>query len=359
MLTLFVVNGCSKDDCPNCPGTEIAEKDYHLLYSFGGGFYNSSVYTYSTMTGELLDSAYYGHYPYRDVRFSHDGRYAYYTVQRAYTAATWVTDYASGDTLALLDGVGGNWLSVSHDDRYLLLSDGGVLKLISLPGLEVVYEESRENSWSIGAMHPLREIAVIGNEAIDSLLFLDFSSDKITARSVALEYKEGGAISVGAVAYSADGTELIIYAGDYPCCSGSVIQVRDAETMEVLFESVPAYIGPFVHPDGVRVFFVEPVRDVFGLGNPSSVWELDLNKLAMRKLFDGRDFGAARDTFELDPSDMTFTPDGKYAFLMNGGDGSQDGPILKLDLDTYDFVEVINPPAGLSSTIRICPVQNN
>lgn len=84
------------------------------------------------------------------------------------------------------------------------------------------------------------------------------------------------------------------------------------------------------------------------------VWVLSLKTFLMTRILDGYDFRASNSK-ALDPNDMDFTPDGKYAFIINGGQGTQTGAILKLDCDTYKIVDAFYPPDGLSRIIRVNP----
>ena len=72
-------------------------------------------------------------------------------------------------------------------------------------------------------------------------------------------------------------------------------------------------------------------------------------------ILDGSDFAGYWPFYGLNPSDMDFTPDGKYGFILSGGEGLNYGPILKLDMDTYEIVDAFYPPDGVSRLIRINP----
>lgn len=109
-LLLGMITGCTKEKCVVCPPNPTpVEKEYHFLYSYvDTGYW---VYTYSTKDGHTIDSVRYGDYPFDDVRFTKDGRYACYSEHGGgifnEPRATWVTDYATGDTLSIVYGSGG------------------------------------------------------------------------------------------------------------------------------------------------------------------------------------------------------------------------------------------------------------
>ena len=75
----------------------------------------------------------------------------------------------------------------------------------------------------------------------------------------------------------------------------------------------------------------------------------------MTRILRGEDFGPIGTGEPLDPGDMDFTPDGKYAFISNGGQGNKSGPIFKMDCDTYKIVAVFPTPAGISGWVRVNP----
>jgi hypothetical protein len=77
----------------------------------------------------------------------------------------------------------------------------------------------------------------------------------------------------------------------------------------------------------------------------------------MTRVLRGEDFRAYLNYYALTPTDMDFTPDGKYAFIISGQSGQEwgSGVILKLDCDTYKIVDAIYPPPGGSDLIRINP----
>jgi hypothetical protein len=348
----FVALTCD-EDCPVCPKEpEPTEKEYHFLYSFIGSFYTSAVLTYSTKTGEVVDSTYYGRHPFWDARFTSDGRYACYTSSDYGWATTWMTEYATGDTVSVLQGIAGYFLSISHDDKYLLMNNYFVGPpagfLFRVPTLAIV-QEFQTIDWLGIDTHPSKNIGVAGLFYQDSLLFIDFTTDTVSTRKVRIDLLNGEGLYVSGVKYSRDGSKLILW-GAIP--GNTIIQVRDAETLETLHESwVDVRLGPYVHPDGERVFFCKPWIDMGAY--PSAVWELNMRTHLFRKILDGSDFHGRG----LDPSDMDITPDGKYAFFISGGEGLDHGPILKFDLDTYQFVDAFFPPAGFSRVIRMYPLE--
>jgi hypothetical protein len=350
-LLLGMTTGCTKEKCVVCPPDQpAAEKEYYFLYGYGA---DGEVYTYSTKTGQIVDSVKYP-VSFFDARFSKDGKYAYYTAQRPGVSdppVTWIEEFARRDTLSLLDGIGGYWLSVSSDERYLLISGTTKLTLLEIPSLAIVYQREYEKGWDHGTIHQFKDIAYVGSNTLDSLLIIDFRASNIRDSTVPLFWGDGTTpTSALSAAVSKDGKTIILNAG-------RGWQLRNAETLELLreFPHVASF-GPYLHPDGERVFFLQ--YEELDVGQQGEVWELNLRTLLMTRILREEDFAAYSPYFAFSPCDMDFTPDGKYAFIINGGAGHSFGvgTTLKLDCDTYKIVDVIYPPPfSISQLIRINP----
>jgi hypothetical protein len=352
-IVILVCSAGCDDNCIVCPGPpETVEPDYHFLYSFVGSFSTASVLTYSTKTGEVVDSVYYGGFPFWDVRFSKDGQFAYYTVGDAGNYATWITNFATGDTVNIVDDIAGAWIDLSHDEKYLLLSGATTLRILTLPDLSSIYEREYQNSWGECSFHPNENKAYAVNLIEDSLLILDVEGDVVTESKVPLKNSAGNPASAIRSMVSLNGKYLILTARNYPSPTDTYIQLRDTETYELLHEYRPDHRGGYLHPDGKRVFFIDCVEFE---PTPGALWELNLETLLMTKVLDGSDVSSGYPLQGLDPFDMDITPDGKYAFLNGGGCGLGFGPVIKVDLDTYTIVDAIYPSLGAPRVLRINP----
>ena len=104
--------------------------------------------TYSTRTGQLLDSVPYGDYYYFDFRFRGDGKKAVYTGwpwDDFHTGAVWVTDYLTGDTISLRKGYRGQRLYLNDAESLVLSVDGPFCcKYQGCAGKVAVIPDSRE-----------------------------------------------------------------------------------------------------------------------------------------------------------------------------------------------------------------------
>ncbi len=341
--------GCD-EDCPTCPKPP-EEQEYQFLYSFAGTFTTAWVFTYSTKTGEVMDSSYYGTLPFNDARFTSDGKYAVYTVFEPGEGATWVTDFSSGDTLAIAYGVSGDHLSLFADQRHVLVSETTKLTILSIPDLQIVFQRSHANGYRRADTHPSLPLAYVPSEWEDSLLTVEYSGTTVVEYKFALKSLSGSpARSVQALA-TLDGNKVILWAG--PLSGGeSFIQVRDARTLSLVDEYRPGHGFGCLHPDGVRVFFFAPW--IFD-SEPSSVWELNLETRLMRRIIDGYDYSGAYPFRGFDPVDMDITPDGRYAFFIGGEQRLSYGLIIKYDLQDYRIVRTFHPRPGVGWLIRVHP----
>jgi hypothetical protein len=359
-LLLGMITGCTKEKCVVCPPDQgPAEKEYHFLYCYvDTGHW---VYKYSTRDGHAVDSVRYGHYQFNDVRFSKDGRYAYYSMIGGgifnVPRATWVTDYATGDTLSIVYGRGGDWISVSPDEEYIVVSGSTGLTIFHVPDLTTIYQGGDCNR---GAVNPFKNVAYVPNWPQDTLLILDFQQPSgVTVSKTPLRNVQGQSVSAVGASVTLDGRFVILDAGLLPAGSGiKYIQVRDSETLELLYEyRTRASVGP-LHPDGQRLFCYEWF-DIYERTGLSALWVLNLRTFLMTRVLTSDDVRTAYPYYcALDLKQVEISPDGRFALLLNSDGFIADGPILKLDLDTYKIVDAFYPrwPAG-ARLLRIYPLE--
>jgi hypothetical protein len=348
-LLLGMITGCTKEKCVVCPPDQPpAEKEYHLIYSYGNPGY--WVYTFSTKSLKAVDSVSYSGNPFEGLQFTRDGKYACYSKP----GVTWVTDYATGDTIAVDNGHGGEHMSFSKDDRMVLVSAGSRTTVFGFPQLDILYSLPPGLSANGGCFDPTEDVAYLTCRHEDSLLIVRFDSTGIHDHKIGLAGIDGTPRNGSSAAVTPDGSILLLNVIDG--YGANYLQLRDTDSLRLMAEYYPSYSGPFIHPDGRRVLFFYNSRP-FDYPAPWAVYVLDLKTRIMKKVVDGSDYQAFWKWPYLELSQIDFTPDGRYAFLRSGAGMSGSPPIAKLDLDTYEIVDAIYPHHGVSRAMRIYPLE--
>ncbi|MFH2056612.1 MAG: hypothetical protein ABIJ61_11685, partial [bacterium] len=287
-LLAFLLVGCDDCDCPTCPTDEPEpERGYEMLYSYVG-MEDYWVYTYSTKTGEVLDSVRYGNYPFSDVIVSPDGQYGYYTVRSVDLEggyATWVTDYADGDTLAFTGGLGGYSLALSKDGRFLATANARDLTIFEVPSLSVVFS-GPDFQPGIADFHYERNVLYVPLREEDSLLVVDLRVDPPAASKCQLRGLGGGELHGLAVVYASAENMLVLRAAYF---NRYTLQLLDADSLTAVAEMPAQLSEPYVHPDGRRVFFYTKWNEIGTV--PATVWMLDVSTRVLRKLLSADGIG--------------------------------------------------------------------
>jgi hypothetical protein len=185
LLVLAAGFGCS--DKPSKPDNK-PEPYYKLIYSYVMPEF--SILTFNSKTGQVLDSVWYPTVPYWDVVFSRNASRAYYSGSKA----TWIEDVATGDTVAI-DRERAGKLVLSPDENHIVIIGARAMTLCSLPNLEILYQKS---ATSIQAtFHPSKSLLYFSHAIpntiyhSDTLFVLDYASDPVSVRAVALKDSTG------------------------------------------------------------------------------------------------------------------------------------------------------------------------
>ncbi len=350
LLIGLMIGGCSEKECSVCPDPEppVEEKDYHFLYSYGGR--DGWVYTYSTKTMTVLDSVAYGQdvLPFWDLKYTSDGRYAVYTRTGGLdNQETWVTDYVTGDTISSVQGIGGMRLSISHDNSLVAVALAGELTIYTLPQLGHVFTVDNDKV-GICRFHPRKNVIYGGFSHLDSLFRLDLEGSSPSLLMIPFKGLDGDSLVCTNASVTLDG-EYLITNGVYPHFYFGYCQLRDPSTLEIRRQYVGVFGDPVHHPDGSRVFMWVAA----GLG------VLDLQTLLYERVFDPYNVVGPFPWHEaIEPTDGELTPDGRHLVFCNDTqDGFGDGPIIKLDLETYKIVGTAYPRRGRGIAVGMYPLE--
>ena len=351
IIVCFGLSSCGDDDCPSCPPLESPEPDYHLLYSYGGQWPNRYVLTYSTKTGKVVDSAFYGGSMFKSMDFSHDGRYACYSNNHHDVGGyseTWVTDTQTGDTVSYKRDLGSMGVLISPDDQYALLFGGHYLAVVRLPSLEIIFEDSAD-SWG-GHFDVSSKILYISMEgSLDSMSVLEFDSNPPVWSSFPIKFYDGTpALSLGPLCIT--DTTLVLHCSDGQNKFLQIYRLRDHKLIWQTRVTSQSYRGVALQPVTNRLFLAYNG----GFNHPTGgIDVLDLNTRIFRNYIIPGELNLGYDAFV--PSHLEITPDGKKLYVLNGGNGFWLGPILEIDIATKEVARRIDNPDGNSWLMRLNP----
>jgi len=361
VIGVTVLVSCGDDDCPTCPEPEPEhEPDYHLVYSYCGSTIDTKyILTYSSKTGEVIDTATYdtsptGGEPFGNLAFTHDGEYAVYTSSynlNIGTSETWVTRTATGDTVSYLSGLGAWAAIISEDDKQVLLTSGNVLAVLTLPDLGIVFSDSIIN-WG-GALHPSeKRIFVALERATDSLFIIDYDELPTTISSIPVLDEDGYTLHITGVRWI---TEDYLFLNSFIPDIVYFLQVYDLDSLTLidqeLMENRVKYRGAALHPDGKRLFlsynagfdapWISGV-DIYYINTGDLLPYITPDEIASN--YEG-----------IAPTDIQILPGGESFFILDGGTGYWFGPILQIDISSKEVIRVIRPEDGGTRLIRLNP----
>lgn len=353
---LWFLLGCEDNCvCPTPPREEPEPvPDYDLLFSYKSYDLDNYVMVYSTKSGETTDSLHYAGDPFNNMIFSHDGRYACYTSSynlRIGNSETLVTTWPGQDTVAHLLGTGALGAYLTPDDRYLLLTAGNIVAILTFPDLGIVFHDSL-TSWA-GALHPSERLAYVTIEPYwDSIFVFDYGVSPVEIKSYQLSDRAGEVRSTRGPLLCTD--EYLVFATARRT-QPSYLGVFDAKSLEVVVDrqflpNFRVFSGP-LHPDRQRVFLAYNG----GMERPhiGGIDVYDVETDVLRPFLAQGEIDMTPEPFV--PSDIQFTPDGETMYVMNRADGLWLGPILEIDINSkevkrrWDFIN------GFSRLIRLNP----
>jgi hypothetical protein len=355
MIVALIVCSC----CDQCPISETGdwEPDYHFTYSYVGSETGSTfVLTYSSKTGEVIDSMPCGSTPFSDMAFSSAGEYVCYTSILNLdigTAETWVERTSTGDTIAYLSGIGTRGCLISPDDQHVLLFGGHTLAILTLPNLSTYYMDTLHSHGAL--FHPYEEkVFMCLNRAMDSLFVMDYSSIPVIFSSIPVEDENGRLLlTKGPLMVTEDYLFLNPYE-KFPSV-GYYFHVYEVETLEPvskLHTNLPTvYRGRDLHPDGKRLFLSYN-------GGSELPWisGVHVYNLVTGSLLPYISQSEIADSYhQIAPTDLVFFPEGESFLLLDGGTGFWLGPLLEINTSTKEVIRRWAHSDGVSWFVRLNP----
>jgi DNA-binding beta-propeller fold protein YncE len=343
LAAVVVLVSCTDDQCPSCPKPEV-EPDYHVQYCCESRPPELVAYTYSLKYGNVVDSAFYGddYGAFWDAAFSDDGSYTYYTKTvfglEEPDSWTWVTDTRTGDTLAICAGKGGREIEVSPDGQYLLVSESRMLTLFRLPNLQVIHFEDwtpETDGFGQAAFHPVESEFYFtkGKRGQDTLFVSTYDSSGVTSIGAHPTFNTtGDAVHPSLKTVSPDGRFLIIDAGIF--LGPKYFQVLDTDSFSIVHETqIPSWrlhTDHAWHLDGKRVFM--PFRGGFDAPDIGGIDVYDITTNTLQYYITSDEI--SMDNEQLQPLEISFTPDGNELVILNAMGSIPIGSILVLDFET-------------------------
>ena len=329
--------------------------DYHLVYSYVGPSYPAYVITYSTKSGQVIDSTFYPNHPFEDLQFTHDGEYACYTSGwnlQLGGPETWVTNASTGDTVSYLMGTGDIEAVVSQDNQFLCLSIGNFLAILRIPSLEIVYRDSVPVRGV--ALHPTKQLAYFIKEPNqDTLFVLDYSlvSPRVT-KSLPIRDSQGRNLWCYSDRLLCTDRYLILNPTLLDVTS--YLQLYDLDSLTLIRETNTRLYSLYRHPEGKRLFlgYVSYYPDHSPRTGGIDVYNLETNTLYPYYSEDEVYLGEG---WPLTPTNIQFTPDGENMYVLSAAGTMRVGPILEIRTATKEIARRFDHTDGNSRLIRLNP----
>jgi len=329
--------------------------DYHLVYSYVGPSYPAYVITYSTKSGQVIDSVFYPNHPFEDLQFTHDGKYACYTSGWNLLLGgpeTWVTNASTGDTVSYLMGTGAIEAVVSQDNQLLCLSIGNFLAILRIPSLEIVYRDSVPVRGV--ALHPTKQLAYFIKEPNqDTLFVLDYSlTPPRVTKSMPIRDSQGRNLWCYSDRMLCTDSYLILNPTLLDVTS--YLQLYDLDSLTLIRETNTRLYSLYLHPDGRRLFlgYVSYYSDHSPRSGVIDVYNLETNTLYPYYSEDEVYLGEGR---PLTPTNIQFTPGGETMYVLSAAGILALGPILEIRTATKEVTGRIDNTDGFSRLIRLNP----
>ncbi len=350
LLIALLVVSCS-DKGTNNHG--IAEGDYHLIY--GPVFLTDlklHTYTYSTRTGERIDTSTGTDLYYSDLLYTRSGNMAVYTGRhqslRQGPRVTWVTTYPTGDTLAIKEGIGGKtvYLNISESNALLFSYTG--FTILTFPSLDLIYQDSVD---AIGGFLTSPAHIYYLDTLIDTIFALNYGNpDSIKINKIPLVILDSE-LAIRATAVDNNAHLLyILRSNDF--VNRSEISIYDSDSLKFLKNLAVSRdldalsIAPTA---GICFFFASGM-----IGSEFS--HIDKYFFAINKLESFLEPADIQIPDPFQPHHIEFTPDNNEMFILTAGGLWGPSPIIGININDKTITQYLKSDTGQISTFRINPI---
>ncbi len=330
------------EDCPTCPPVDSQNHYSGLAYlSMSSGFYG--FYVYDTDSARVVDSVTFESTVLVE-SVSPDGRYLVAWYQGDGDVVARVYDAATMKLLQVLPSVAQS--AFADDGRILIGKRGRALYKYGVPGFSLVSVDSLlESSTDLMICDRIRSVFAVDNWY--QLLQISYDSMQVVRRWVPHD-ANGDSIFIQHSHVSPDGGLLYILGG----ISDLRVFVYDLVGDSIIGSY--AMYGPWgdirVHSNGREFWVTDPGRVEIPFRPPDAgtIFIFDAATGAYKGGISLYGYVPDHPQIPLDATRITFTPDGREAFVCTGviGPRQYPGTVLRIDCQRRKVTDVIFPDIG-------------
>jgi len=328
ILTIFVgilIFGCGDDKPTNSP--PVVNNYELVLNSTYDPDADSSRFlvVFNSSNDSVIDSSYID-YAFQGMAFSLDGS----TLYRSRVGANpfpepliWATDWETGDTVAIYEGIGGGNLAVDETGNYLLLQDNWYPSLFTVPDLQPVFVDSGGGG-SGGVFIPGRQQVCYYTFAEPRVKVLDYGVTPPVTHERPVHTMAGEPVNVHAIGVSLSGDSLLLIGSVewdrwyFLITTGDSVSVRGQYVIPPHLNYICSPILSRPYSNEVLFYFPGSFYDIKNDGHTRStaqrasgiLFRMDLKSGDCSILLDEYDFGF------IFIRDLLITPDGRYAYVV-------------------------------------------
>lgn len=311
----ILVYGCGDDKSTNSPP---AVNNYELVLN---STYDPDadsarfLLVFNSSNDSVIDSSYIDYAFHGGMAFSTDGRILYRSRLGLIPFpehVIWATDWETGDTVAIYEGIGGGNLAVDETNGYLL---HWYPTLFTLPDLQLVFSDS--GGGSSGAIFvPGEEQACYFASGETHVTMVDYGIMPAVTHEKSVYNMTGQPVNLDAIGVSNTGDSLFLIGSVDGQSEYLLVATADSVSTIAQF-AIPPYftyrcspILPRPFSDDVLFYYPGSFGGIEGPGTSGILYRMDLESGQWSILLDESDYGF------MFIRDLFITPDGRFAYVV-------------------------------------------
>jgi hypothetical protein len=226
----------------------------------------------------------------------------------------WATDWETGDTVAIYEGIGGGNLAVDETGNYLLLQDNWYPSLFTVPDIQPVFVDSSGGGSGGVFIHGKEQICYF-TSGHTHVTCLDYGMSPVITHERPIYNISGQTVNLDAIGVSNSGDSLFLIGSVDGQSEYLLVATADSVSTIAQFD-IPPYFTYSCSPIQSRPFSNEVLfyypGSFGGIELPTSgiLYRMDLESGQWSILLDEYDFGF------IFIRDLLITPDGRYAYVV-------------------------------------------